>query len=73
MYYRKGAESIIRLAEIRKAQGLSQQRLADMSGVSRVSIARIETGVMSPTLKALERLAAALNVTVGELVDQKAG
>lgn len=73
MHYRKGAENIVRLAEIRKAKGFTQQGLADKSGVSRVSIARIETGVMSPTLKALERLAEALGVTVGELTDKKAG
>ena len=69
---RKGV-AIIRLAEIRKSRGLSQYALAELSGISRVTIARIETGKMNPTLQTLEQLAAALGVTVGELVDRKAG
>lgn len=69
---RKGVASI-RLAEIRKARGLSQYALAELSGVTRVTIARIETGKMNPTLQTIEKLAAALGVTVGELVDRKAG
>lgn len=63
----------MRLAEVRKDHDLTQQRLSDLSGVSRVSIARIETGKMSPTLGVLEKLAGAMGVTVGELVDKKAG
>ena len=69
---RKGVASI-RLAEIRKSRGLSQYALAELSGISRVTIARIETGKVNPTLQTLEQLAAALGVTVGELVDRKAG
>ena len=69
---RKGV-AIIRLAEIRKSRGLSQYALAELSGVSRGTIARIESGAYNPTLQTLEQLAAALGVTVGELVDRKAG
>jgi len=69
---RREGESI-KLAEIRKSRGLSQYALAELSGVSRVTIARIESGAYNPTLQTLEQLAAALGVTVGELVDRKAG
>ena len=69
----KGGFNVVRLAEVRKDHDLTQQRLSDLSGVSRVSIARIETGKMSPTLGVLEKLAGAMGVTVGELVDKKAG
>ena len=56
------------LAEIRKAQGISQERLAEMSGVSRVTIARFETGRCSPNLQTLELLAAALGVSIDDIV-----
>ena len=68
----KGVISI-RLAEVRKAHGLSQDQLAQLSGVGRVTIARIETGRISPNLQTLEKLAAALGVCVCELISEKAG
>ena len=68
---RIGGESI-RLAELRKAKGFSQEKLAALSGVSRVTIARLETGKTSTTLQTLERIAAALGVTVSVLLE-KAG
>ena len=40
-----------RLKEIRKEQDLSQQKLADMVGVSRNTISSIETGQFNPTAK----------------------
>lgn len=60
------------IAELRKAKGMSQEQLATRSGVHRVTIARFETGKISPTLATLERLAAALDVTIDQLV-KKAG
>ena len=64
--------NISRLAEVRKDKGLSQEQLSEKSGVHRVTIARFETGESSPTLQTLEKLAAALDVQIGEIVD-KAG
>ena len=58
---------------MRKAQGLTQHKLSAMSGVPRVSIARYETGKVSPNVRVLERLAQALNVSIDDLVDRKAG
>ena len=40
-----------RLKETRAEQGLSQQKLADMIGVSRNTISSIETGQFNPTAK----------------------
>lgn len=68
----KEVKPISKLAQVRKAQGLSQERLAEISGVHRVSIARIESGEISPNIRTLERLATALGVTVNELIE-KAG
>ena len=51
--------------------GLSQDKLSALSGVHRVTIARLELGTQSPTLETLKKLADALNVPIDELVDRK--
>lgn len=69
----KGVGLILRLAEVRKARGFTQKSLSALSGVSRISIARYETGKASPSVRMLQRIADALKVPIGELVDKKAG
>lgn len=69
----KGVVKITNLAKMRKAHGLTQAKLSELSGVPRVSIARYETGRVSPSVKILERLAVALGVKMDDLVDRKAG
>lgn len=64
--------NISKLATVRKDKGFSQARLAQVSGVHRVTIARIETGKISPNIRTLELLAEAMGVGVGELIE-KAG
>lgn len=61
---------ISRLAEVRKAKGLSQEKLAKLSGVHRVTIARYESGKCLPNIRTLERLSDALKVNLGELVEK---
>ena len=58
-----------RLKEWRAKRKLSQRDLADVSGVSREYIARIELGLHDPTLSTLEKLAKALKVKVGRLLE----
>ena len=59
-----------RVREARRACGYTQDELAEVSGLGRVSIARIETGAQTnPTLATLRALARALLTTVGALVD----
>lgn len=53
----------------RAARGLSQRALAEKAGVGSVLVARLELGQTDPRLTTLRRLAEALNLTVGELVD----
>ena len=55
----------------REAAGLSQEELARVSDVSRVSIARYESGKREPTLTIAAKLAAALNCSVDDLVERK--
>jgi transcriptional regulator with XRE-family HTH domain len=54
--------------EIRRARHLSQRQLAGRMMVPRTYISKIENGKAIPTLGSLERLAAALEVGVSQLV-----
>ena len=54
--------------DIRKARHLSQRQLASRMQVPRTYISKIENGKAIPTLGSLERLAAALEVDICQLV-----
>ena len=54
---------------IRNERCLNQQALADKVKIHRVYLAKIEGAVQAPSLEILERLAKALKVKVGELVE----
>ena len=56
------------LLAARQARGLSGGALSDRSGVSRAMISKIERGETQPTAVLLSRLAAALGMTLSELV-----
>lgn len=72
--YRREVDRIARLAEVRRAHGMTQEQLAAASGVHRVTIARIERGYGNTcTLDTISRLAAALGVTIDELMDRETG
>ena len=57
-----------RIAEIRRKRGLNQDELAELSTLSRISIARYETGKFEPGAKALARIADALEVSTDVLL-----
>lgn len=59
----------MRLKQLRAARDMSQADLADKSGVSREYIARLETGHHDPSLSTLVKLAKALKVKPGELLE----
>ena len=54
--------------DARAARGLSASGLAEVSGVSRAMIAKIERAEVQPTAALLGRLSAALGLTLSELV-----
>lgn len=54
--------------KLRVKRGLSQEALAVDAGVDRSYVGRIERGVENPTAETLERLAAALDVPVADLL-----
>ncbi|MFZ5481166.1 MAG: helix-turn-helix domain-containing protein [Myxococcota bacterium] len=58
-----------RVARIRRERGLSQEALAARVGVQPESVSRCETGQSGLSLHNLARLAAALDVSLGDLVD----
>lgn len=55
--------------ELRNRKGMSQEILAEESGLSLRTIQRIESGETAPTGDTLKRLSNALNVNPDELVD----
>ena len=52
----------------REYRGLTQQKLASLSGVNRVQIGDIETRGKAGSVETFKKLAAVLNVTVDDLV-----
>lgn len=61
-----------RLRALRDDQGLSLAALAERSGVSRSNISLIERGESSATATVLDRLTAALGITLAALFDSAA-
>lgn len=53
---------------LRKARGLTQSQLAQISGLPRTTISYVESGLGNPSLKTLEKLAAALGIQYEELL-----
>jgi transcriptional regulator with XRE-family HTH domain len=57
-----------RIKEIRKSKGITQDQLADMAGLNRTHLYRLESGKQSMTLRTLKLIADTLDVRVRELV-----
>ena len=57
------------LRTTRLANGLSQEALADLCGLHRTYVGSIERGERNISIDNMERLAAALNMKVTELLD----
>jgi len=64
--YEKVGENIRRF---RKKQGLTQEKLAELSKIDPKSIIQIENGKRNPTLKTLRRIALALKTPISKLMD----
>ena len=59
----------MRSKTLREARAFSQEELAKRAGISRGYLARLETARQDPTLTTLEKLAKALRVKVGRLLE----
>ena len=60
-----------RLVALRAERGFSQARLAELAGVDRKTITRIENGHFSPSLDTLTRLSVVLKCRLADLVEAK--
>jgi transcriptional regulator with XRE-family HTH domain len=60
----------MKLKELRESAGLSQAELASKVGVTQGFISHIELGIREPTLRLARKLAAALGVSVADLLDE---
>ena len=57
------------IARLRKAKGLSQEKLARLADVANNTLIKMESGEnQNPTLATLKKVAKALEVSVGELI-----
>jgi DNA-binding XRE family transcriptional regulator len=59
------------LMALRAERGLSQARLAELAGVDRKTINRIENGHFSPSLDTITRLSVVLKCRLSDLVEAK--
>lgn len=57
--------------QLRIRKGLSQSKLAEISGVSQPCIHYMENGKKEPTIRTLRKIAKALDVSVTILLDGK--
>ena len=57
-----------RIAQIRRDRGYNQEQLAEMALLSRITLARYETGAIEPGALALSRIADALGTSTDELL-----
>lgn len=57
------------VARLRREAGLTQEAFADQAGMARSYIGDVERGFRNPTIVVLEKIAKALGVTPGSLLD----
>lgn len=57
------------IARLRKQKRWSQEELADKAKLDPKSIVQIEKAKRNPTLKTLQKIAAALNISVSKLLE----
>ena len=61
-----------KIREARKRKGLTQEQLSKMLGVQRSVISKYETGLIVPSIPQLQKIAAALDVSVSSLLYDRA-
>jgi len=57
-----------RIAQLRDRRGMTQEALAALARINRVTLARLELGQHQPTLDTLDRIARALGVSLVSLL-----
>ena len=59
----------MRVRQLRKAAGYSQEQFADLCGLDRTYIGGVERGERNVSLRNIEVIAKSLQITVAELTD----
>lgn len=57
------------LRKARKKLGLTQEQVSERSGVHVTEVSRIESGKRDPQVSTVRRLASAVEISAGELLD----
>jgi transcriptional regulator with XRE-family HTH domain len=57
------------LRKLRQEQGMSQEAFADHAGIHRTYVSDLERAARNPTITVVEKLAKALGVSAGALLD----
>lgn len=57
------------MRKLREAAGYTQEAFADLANVNRTYISDCERGTRNPTILVVEKIAKALDVTPGSLLD----
>jgi len=57
------------LRTLRKEKGWSQEAFADEAGIHRTYVSDLERGARNPTIMLVDKLASALGVKAGRLLD----
>lgn len=55
-----------RLRTLRTRKSMSQQALANLAGLDRLTITKMETNRLTPSLKSLEKICSGLNITLAQ-------
>ena len=64
----EGGDGLNRLKEVRESRGVSQEKLAELSGISRQTISKIETDPeFNAKVDTIKRLADALDVSFHDI------
>lgn len=60
----------LRVKELRKLKGLSQEKLANLADIDRTYLPTIEKGERNVSIEVVERLASALGVSIKDMFDE---
>lgn len=60
----------LKIKELRKLKGLSQEKLANLAEIDRTYLPTIEKGERNVSITVIEKLATALNVNIKDLFDE---
>ena len=58
-----------KIKELRKSSKLTQEQLAEYFGISSQAVSKWETGMSSPDIDMLPKIASFFNITIDELMD----